>query len=168
MRRPFSKDPKVEASLRHSVRDAVAHSAMAGAGESFFSAFAVFLKATNAQIALLASIPPLLASLAELVSVWCGRYVQRRRSIILFGAYVQCFLWLPLLALPLLFPEYAVTLFIAVIVFYQASSHLIAPQWSSLMGDLVPRRKRGRYFGMRTRYATVASFSALASGSQSS
>ncbi len=161
MRRPFSKDPQVETSLRHSVRDAVAHSAMAGAGESFFSAFALFLKATNAQIALLASIPPLLASLAELVSVWCGRYVQRRKSIILFGAYVQCFLWLPLLALPLLFPEYAVPLFIVVIVFYQASSHLIAPQWSSLMGDLVPRRKRGRYFGMRARYATVAAFSAL-------
>lgn len=134
---------------------------MSGAGESFFSAFALFLKATNAQIALLASIPPLLASLAQLVSVWCGRYVQRRQSIILFGAYMQCFLWLPLLALPLLFPEHAVTLFIIVIVFYQASSHLIAPQWSSLMGDLVPQRKRGRYFGMRTRYATVASFSAL-------
>ena len=161
MRRPFSKDPQVETSLRHSVRDAVAHSAMSGAGESFFSAFALFLKATNTQIALLASIPPLLASLAQLVSVWCGRYVQQRRSIILFGAYVQCFLWLPLLALPLLFPEHAVPLFIAVIVFYQASSHFIAPQWSSLMGDLVPQRKRGRYFGMRTRYATVASFSSL-------
>ena len=161
MRRPFSKDPQVETSLRHSVRDAVAHSAMSGAGESFFSAFALFLKASNAQIALLASLPPLLASLAQLVSVWCGRFVQRRQSIILFGAYVQCFLWLPLLALPLLFPEHAVTLFIIVIVFYQASSHLIAPQWSSLMGDLVPRRKRGRYFGMRTRYATVASFSSL-------
>ena len=161
MRRPFSKDPQVETSLRHSVRDAVAHSAMAGAGESFFSAFALFLKATNAQIALLASLPPLLASLAQLVSVWCGRLVQRRQSIILFGAYVQCFLWLPLLALPLLFPEHAVPLFIAVIVFYQASSHLIAPQWSSLMGDLVPRRKRGRYFGMRTRYATVATFTSL-------
>lgn len=161
MRRPFSKDPKIESSLRHSVRDAVAHSAMSGAGESFFSAFALFLKASNAQIALLASIPPLLASLAQLVSVWCGRYVQRRQSIILFGAYLQCFLWLPLLALPLLFPSYAVPLFIAVIVLYQASSHLIAPQWSSLMGDLVPRRKRGRYFGMRTRYATVASFASL-------
>ncbi len=161
MRRPFSKDPRVETSLRHSVRDAVAHSAMSGAGETFFSAFALFLKATNAQIALLASIPPLLASLAQLVSVWCGRYVQRRQSIILFGAYLQCFLWLPLLALPLLFPEHAVPLFIGVIVFYQASSHLIAPQWSSLMGDLVPQRKRGRYFGMRTRYATVASFSSL-------
>ena len=161
MRRPFSKDPKIESSLRHSVRDAVAHSAMSGAGENFFSAFALFLKATNAQIALLASIPPLLASLAELVSVWCGRHIQRRQSIILFGAYVQCFLWLPLLALPLLFPDYAVSLFIGVIVFYQATSHLIAPQWSSLMGDLVPRRKRGRYFGMRTRYATAASFTSL-------
>ena len=161
MRRPFSKDPKVETSLRHSVRDAVAHSAMSGAGENFFSAFALFLKASNAQIALLASIPPLLASLAQLVSVRWGRYVKRRRSIILFGAYVQGFLWLPLVALPLLFPEHAVPLFITMIVLYQASNHLIAPQWSSLMGDLVPQRKRGRYFGMRTRYASVASFSSL-------
>lgn len=29
------------------------------------------------------------------------------------------------------------------------------------MGDLVPRRKRGRYFGMRTRFATVTTFLAL-------
>ena len=29
------------------------------------------------------------------------------------------------------------------------------------MGDLVPRRKRGRYFGLRTRYATVTTFLSL-------
>lgn len=161
MRRAFSKDPHIEKSLRHSVRDATAHSVMSGAGESYFAAFALFLKATTGQIALLASLPPLLASLAQLLSVWCARRIENRKSIILIGAYAQSVLWLPLLALPLLFPDYAVPLFIGLIILYQASGQFIAPQWSSLMGDLVPRRKRGRYFGMRTRFATVTTFLAL-------
>lgn len=161
MRRTFSKEPKVEKSLHHSVRDATAHSVMSGAGESYFAAFALFLKATTGQIALLASIPPLLGALAQFFSVWCARRITHRKSIILIGAYAQCVLWLPLLALPLLFPDYAIPLFIGLVVLYQAAGQFIAPQWSSLMGDLVPRRKRGRYFGMRTRYATVTSFLAL-------
>lgn len=161
MRRPFSKDPKVEKSLNHSVRDAVAWSVMSGAGESYFSAFALFLKATTTQIAWLASIPPLLAALAQLGSVWLGRIVGRRKSIIVFGATAQCVFWLPMLVLPWLFPEYAVPIFIALVVMHQACGNLVSPQWSSLMGDLVPQRKRGRYFGLRTRYATVASFAAL-------
>lgn len=161
MRRPFSKEPHIEKSLNHSVRDATAHAVMSGAGESYFAAFALFLKATTGQIALLASIPPLLASLAQLLSVWCARRIKNRKSIILIGAYAQCLLWLPLLALPLLFPDDAVPLFIGLIILYQASGQFIAPQWSSLMGDLVPRRKRGRYFGMRNRFSTVTSFLSL-------
>ena len=46
----YSKDPRTEQSLRHSVRDGVAYSVMAGAGEHYLSAYALFLKATTAQI----------------------------------------------------------------------------------------------------------------------
>src|SRR4030067_1340604 len=68
VRRRYSKDPSIDKSLRHSVKDGVAYSVMAGGGESYFSAFALFLKATTEQIALLASLPPLLGSFAQLVS----------------------------------------------------------------------------------------------------
>jgi MFS family permease len=74
---------------------------------------------------------------------------------------LQCSIWLPLMLLPLAFPDHAVALFIALVILYHAFSNLISPQWSSVMGDLVPQRKRGRYFGLRTRYATVTSFLTL-------
>lgn len=154
-------DPRVDHSLRHSVKDAVAHQVMTGAGESFFSAFALFLKASTAQIAWLASLPPLLGSFAQLLSAWMGRHPGRRKLIIMTGALLQGFAWLPLLSLPLLFPSHAVTVLIACVVIYHAMGHFIAPQWSSLMGDLVPQEQRGRYFAMRTRLASLTQFLSL-------
>lgn len=157
----FSSDPKIDHSLGHSVKDAVSHQVMVNAGESYFSAFALFLKASTAQIAWLASLPPLLGSLAQLLSIWIGRRSGRRRHIIVTGAFLQGFIWLPLLLLPWLFPAYAVPLLIGCVVVHHALGHLAAPQWSSLMGDLVPAEQRGRYFAMRTCKATITGFGAL-------
>ena len=64
---PFSKDPVVEGSLRHSIKDGITYSVMTGAAENYFSAFALLLKASTTQIGVLASLPPLLASFAQLV-----------------------------------------------------------------------------------------------------
>ena len=57
----YSRNPLVDRSLRHSVRDGIAYAVMSGAGETYFSAFALFLKATAPQVAVLATLPPLLA-----------------------------------------------------------------------------------------------------------
>lgn len=88
-RPPLARDPVVDQSLRHSLRDGVYFSAMVGGAEGYFSAFAVFLKATTAQIGVLASLPPLLASFSQLVSAWLGRRTGRRRPIIVYGALLQ-------------------------------------------------------------------------------
>ena len=122
---------------------------MTGAGETYFSAFAVLLKATPGQIGLLAALPQLVASLAQLFSAWLGQRLQRRMPIILFGASLQCFSWVPLILLPLLYPDYAVIALIAAVMLYYFGSNMAVPQWSSLMGDLVHKRRRGR--GARTR-----------------
>jgi len=68
--------------LRYSVRDGVAWSVMFGAGESYLQAFAVFLKASTAQITLLVALPSLLGSLSQLASAWvAGRAIQRKSLI---------------------------------------------------------------------------------------
>ncbi len=159
-----SQDPAVERSLRHSVRDAAAYSVMTGAGETYFSAFAVFLKASTAQVALLASLPPLLGSFAQLFSAWWGHRRGIRKSLILTGVYLQALSWLPLMLLPLLFPEHAVPLLIGSVILYHAAGNLATPQWSSMMGDLVPEQTRGRFFALRTRVASIMSFLALIVG----
>jgi hypothetical protein len=104
----FSNDPEVEKSLQHSLKDAAAFATMIGIGETYFSAFALFLKATTPQIGLLASLPPLLASFVQLLSAWLGRLTQQRKVIVLVGATVQAFTWLPLMILPVVFSEMAV------------------------------------------------------------
>jgi hypothetical protein len=78
----FSKDPIVDTALRHSVRDGMAYSVQVGAGETYFAAFALFLRATAPQIALLSTLPLLLASSAQIFSAWIGHYVGRRRLVL--------------------------------------------------------------------------------------
>lgn len=159
----YSKDPQIDRTLRHSVRDGVAYSVMSGGGETYFSAFALFLKASAPQVALLATLPPLLGSLAQLLAAWLAARLPRRKPLILIGATLQALVWLPLIALPLLFPDHAIELLILCVTLYYAAGNLAVPLWVSLMGDLVPERKRGRYFGRRTRLATITAFLALVS-----
>jgi MFS family permease len=160
----LSRDPEVNRSLKHSLKDAAAFATMTGVGETYLSAFALFLRATTPQIGLLASVPPLLASFVQLFSAWLGRVTGHRKRIVVIGAALQALAWAPVLALPILFPDNAVYLLIASVVFYHGGAHLVAPQWSSLMGDLVPSRKRGRFFGLRTRIVSLTTFASLMAG----
>jgi MFS family permease len=57
--------------------------------------------------------------------------------------------------------EYQVEIFITCVILYYAFGNLAAPQWSSLMGDLVTEKKRGRFFARRTRISSMTSFLAL-------
>lgn len=161
MSRHFAKDPNIDRALRHSIKDGVAYSVMAGAGETYFSAFALFLKATTAQIGWLASLPALVSSVSQLFSVWLSHKSLTRRRVILTGASFQAAVLIPLILLPLLFPGFAVPILISCIVIYHACGSVVVPQWSSLMGDLVPERRRGRYFALRNRFTSVSAFCAL-------
>lgn len=156
----FSKDPAVDRTLRHSVRDGVAFSVQVGAGETYFSAFALFLRATAPQIALLTTLPPLLGSLAQIISAWLGSYTGRKR-LVLAGCLAQALLWLPILLVPELFAQNAIVALLVLLALYHSANNLAAPQWTSIMRDLVSDRRRGRYFGYRTRLTTITTFSAL-------
>ncbi len=157
--RPSEK--KINRTLRNSVRDGIAYSVMVGAAETYFSAFALFLKAGTLQIGLLASLPPLIGSFAQLFSAWLGLIVNSRRQIILFGTFFQGLTWIPLLLLPMLFPEKSILLLTACVTLYYIFGNLATPQWSSLMGDLVHEKQRGRYFARRNRLMSVTNFLAL-------
>jgi len=156
----FSKDPSVDRALRHSVRDGMAYSVQVGAGETYFSAFALFLNATAAQVALLSTLPPLLGSSAQIFSAWLGTHFGRRR-LVLWGCTLQALLWLPILLVPLLFAPFAIPALLVLLALYQGANNLSAPQWTSIMRDLVSERRRGRYFGYRTQVTTITTFVAL-------
>ncbi|HLA74345.1 MAG TPA: MFS transporter [Gammaproteobacteria bacterium] len=164
MAQPYSKDPDVERSLQHSVRDGAFYSLMSGGGETYLSAYALFLKATTTQIALLAALPPLLGSFAQLFSAWFGKRIGRRKGIIMAGVILQALMWWPMIWLPYFFPAHAVPILLGCVILFYAAGHLSNPVWNSLMGDLVPAGKRGRYFASRTATMNLASFIALITG----
>jgi MFS family permease len=161
LKRPFSKDEKIEKSLGHSIRDGVTFAIMGGVSESYFGAFAVFLKATAPQIGLLAALPPLLASFIQMFAVWLGQVTGIRRGIIVAGALLQVIALVCIAFLPFRFPDYAFPLLLASVVLYFIGPNLGAPLWGSLMGALIPEAVRGRFFARRNRLSSMASFSAL-------
>ncbi len=160
----YSNDKQTEESLQHSIKDGVFFAVMTGGGESYFSAYAIFLQASIPLIGLLVSLPALLASTMQLFSAWLGRRLTRRKPIIVFGALLQATCLIPLALLPLYFPEHATAFLIPMVFLYLCGPNLGAPQWSSLVGDLLPESKRGRYFAHRTKLSSVASVLALAVG----
>lgn len=157
----FSKDPQIDKSLQHSLKDAVAFSVMSGGIETYFSAFALFLKASASQVAFLATFPNLLGSLAQLVSAWIGHRINQRRLLIIIGAYGQAAILPLMFILPWLFPDHAIAILLVFLTLYYAAAHFTAPQWMSLMGELVSERRRGRFFARRTALATITAFTAL-------
>jgi MFS family permease len=159
----FSKDRQVDRALRHSVRDGMAFAVQVGAGETYFSAFALFLRATAPEVALLTSLPPLIGASAQIVSAWTGRYLGRLR-LVLAGCMLQALLWLPIMLVPLVFPQHRVSALLVLLSLYFGANNLATPQWTSIMRDLVSDRRRGRYFGYRTRLTTIATFIALIAG----
>lgn len=157
----YSRDPEVNRSLQYSVRDGVAWSLMFGAGESYLQAFAVFLKATTAQITLLTALPSMLGSVAQLASAWVAGYAIRRKTLIFAGVALQSVAWLPIIALAFIPVETSVALLIVAVVLYYIGGQFAAPPWSSLISDLVPERRRGRFFGRRTQLMSIMTFASL-------
>lgn len=137
---------------------------MGGISESYFSAYAVFLKASSPQVGLLASLPPLLASFSQLAAVWFGQITGARKSVIVAGALLQALGLISIAVLPLYYSDLAFPILLACTIFYMVGPHLGSPLWGSMMGALVPEQLRGQYFARRTRLSSIASFGALISG----
>ena len=107
--------------------------------------------ANPAEIALVGSVP-LLAQVASPGAAWLAAVLGRRRLLTVLLALVSRTSWLLAAALPALpipqglQPTFLVGL-VLVASFFLASNGTL---WTAWMGDVVPERERGRYFGMRT------------------
>ena len=153
---------RIDKSLKHSVKDGAWWSVMVGSGESYLSAFALFLKATEAQLGLLMSLPQLIASLVQLLAVKLTNLFESRKKIVVTFAFIQGFVWLLIIGFSYITQSVWVLILLASL--YFALGALSGPAWISWMGDLVPENMRGRYFGMRNRVSGFVAFIATISG----
>jgi len=148
-----------EKTMKLSIKEGASASAMTGFGSDYITPYALALNANNAQIGFLSSIPGLLSPLSQ---IFGSKLMEKysRKKIIVFFVFLQALMWLPILLLSLLFWKniFSIYLPIILIVFYAIYAILGAiagPSWFSLMGDIVPGKIRGRYFGKRNKIAGV-------------
>jgi MFS family permease len=155
----------IRKSLKYSFLDGTFFSVMFGFGDSYFTPYAVALKATNVQIGLLSSLPGLVSALLQIFAPACTERAGRRR-IMNWGVFIQAALWLPILLVPYLFPSTAAGWLIVAVTLYLLSSGMAGPAWGSIMSQYLPAKKRGVYFSWRQKIhgsiALAATFAAAA------
>ena len=157
---------RVKNSLRLATYDGAAFSAMAGLTQSFITPFALALKATTAQIGMLASIPSLMMAVSQLAAPDLTERVGSRKGLILPVVFIHALMWIPILLVPYLFPEPKIWWLIVFVVISAVFGSVANPAWGSMMADLVPMKIRGRYFSFRARTVGLVAlaFSFVAGG----
>lgn len=157
---PPSIDPH-ESGRRFGIRDGLFQAVAQGGGEQYLPAFALLLHATPFQLSLLSAIPQLLGTWAQLISVKISHWFPNRASQVFWGIIGQSIAWIPILALPLLWPDQGPWLLIAAVAVYFTFSHFTSPVWNSLITDLLEPNERGMYFARRAQTIAMTSFLAL-------
>lgn len=150
-----------EPSRRYGLRDGACQAITQGSGEQYLSAFALLLHASPFQLSLLSALPQLIGTVAQVASVKLLRWFPDRKALILAGTVGQAFAWIPILLLPLLFPDTGPWLVIAGTALYFACTQFTTPTWNSFIADHLDQHERGAYFARRATIMASLSFAAL-------
>jgi hypothetical protein len=153
--------PAAARPLRRSLNAAVAEGAFAEvfgacATGAVITGWALYLGASAALIGLLGALP-LGAQVASLPAAWfTGSH--SRKAVALWAVGISRMTFLPLLALPTLdvAPTTKLHLFLAIVAISTIAAVIGNTAWAAWMGDLVPERLRGRFFGRRTIFLSIA------------
>src|SRR5512136_222903 len=150
-------EEQVNRSLRNSVLDGSAYSAMLGLTQNYITPYALTMKATTQQIGLLTSVPNFTMAAAQFVAPALSERIGSRKGFILPMVLMHALMWLPILLIPYLFQTHQVWWLIAFMTLSTAIDSAVNPAWGSMMADLVPTQIRGRYFGLRNRITAFVS-----------
>lgn len=137
---------------------------MLGVSDIYLIPYGIALGATSAQIALLASVPMLVATLLQLQSARVTESVGSRTKLIRFVVFFHALSWIPIILIPFVFSKlgrmslapWALLTGVIVTMSFGAFS---VPAWQSLLSDYIPVKKRGQYFGWRNRLQGLATVS---------
>jgi MFS family permease len=160
---PNSSQPQRdgEQGLRYGLRDGACQAVTQGSGEQYLSAFALLLHASPFQLSVLSALPQLVGTVAQLFSVKVLQRCPNRKALISAGTLGQALTWIPIVLLPLLFPQWGPWLIVGGAAAYFACAHFTAPAWNSLIADWLDQHERGAYFARRAKIIAALSFFAL-------
>ncbi len=154
----------IKKSLRYSVYDGVAFAVMDGVTASFVTPFAIALNASLNIVAALTYVPQLVGAFIQLFAARIVEILRDRRKILVISSFVHALLWIPLLLIPYTTPnqKYLLITYVSIQTLFV---QLMQPIGNSLLGDVVPKYERGKFFGLRNRITGLTSFvAALTAG----
>jgi MFS family permease len=148
-------------SVNYSVKDGLYTSIKAGLTENFVMPFAIALNASSGMLAALSSVPQLIASFMQLFAQSSLKFFKTRSKLIFWSAFIQAFMWLPLLFIPLIAGDNIVLAFVLLLIFVTLETTIgtfQGPIYNSILGDIIDENKRGEFFGKRNRVVNLLGF----------
>lgn len=154
---PFSTITKIKKSLNLTVGEAISSAAVQGFGNAgiasmnnqYISAYAIALKATNSEISLILALPLLISGVVQLRAADLIKKLGSRKRVALLIGFINILLWPPFVFMPFIFHNNQVWWFLAFFTLITVFWTLDDSAWDSLITDLVPARRRGKFFGRR-------------------
>lgn len=125
------------------------HAVMVGVAESYLGALAVELGHRDRALALLATIPLLIGSSAQLLSSPIVAWLGGRKRLVVLGAVVQAITHVAFGVIAWTGSESFAALLGAKVV-YWISGMMIGPPWGAWMASLIAGQERARYFAWRS------------------
>jgi MFS family permease len=140
----------------------------ASTGGMFLIGYALKLGAGDVQIGLLSSIP-MLCVVAQLLSSMLVQHGASRRSVTVWASFANVGLWSLIILIPFVVPIQPpllrIGVLIAIVTMVNWFGHMAGNARSSWVGDLIPDRYRGRFFGRSGMYSSlIASGFAICEG----
>jgi len=153
---PLTKK-QTEQALKNSIKDGAAFSAMDGMTSTYTTPFALALGANNAEVGILNSIPNFFATILQ---IFAGKYIEKRgrKKVAVNLSIIQRFTWLFIAIIPLIFFEQRLWLFILLVTISYALLSFASTAWSAWIGNIVPEKIRGSFFGKRNTIQSALSF----------
>jgi len=159
-------DDKVQRSLHYSNMEGAFANAAGNITGSYTTPYALALKATNAEIGFLNALQNLAATFAQIPGARLSAWLGSRKSAWFLSHIFQRIFWIPIILLPFIGASNPVLFLIIMLTVVSFFANMRGPAWSSLMGDLVPKHKWGKYFGWRNTILGIAGLIAILAAGQ--
>lgn len=121
--------------------------------------FALLLGARDFQVGMLSALPHL-ANLSQLTASFLLEHTGKRKALTLVTSGLSRLVWLAIILLPLSlfgsFSDLRIWVMVAVVALSALFVAMNNTAWLSWLGDLIPPRLRGRYFGRRNMVMAAA------------
>ncbi len=140
-------------SRRHSIKEGIFAYAKSAFGDKYIAPFAIAINASSPLVAMFSSISGLLGPLSQLFG---SKLIEKssRKKIMLRTVGLEMLMWLPLIAIAFLFFKGILTNTLPLLLLLSFALYIILanmghPAWFSWMGDIVNKKKRGKFFSKR-------------------